>query len=177
MEYAGFWRRLGAFFIDTIVLLPLFGLNYYFGEHYRLFNLYWFVPELIFGLWFSVYLVFKYGGTPGKLLLKTRIAMIDGTSITAKAAVLRYSVLFILSTISSLAILNSYLNMSDDLYFSLSYMNRAQKIVELAPSWYGFLTILINIWIWGEFVTMLFNKKRRAVHDFIARTVVVKRNV
>ena len=67
--------------------------------------------------------------------------------------------------------------MSDEVYFSLSYMDRAKKLVELAPSWYGFTTILINIWVWGEFVTMLFNKKRRAVHDFIAGTVVVKKDV
>lgn len=103
--------------------------------------------------------------------------MIDGAPITVKAAVLRYSVLFILSTISSVALLSGYLNMSDELYFSLSYMDRAKKLVELAPSWYGFTTVLINIWVWGEFVTMLFNKKRRAVHDFIAGTVVVKKDV
>jgi uncharacterized RDD family membrane protein YckC len=175
LEYAGFWRRLGAYFIDVIVLLPLFGINYYFGEQYRLFNLYWFLPGLIISLWFSVYLVYKYGGTPGKLLLNIRIAMIDGAPITVKAAILRYSVLFILTTISSLAILSGYLNMSDELYFSLSYMDRAKKLVELAPSWYGYTTVLINIWVWGEFITMLFNKERRAVHDFIAGTVVLKK--
>jgi uncharacterized RDD family membrane protein YckC len=31
----------------------------------------------------------------------------------------------------------------------------------------------MQIWIWGEFVTMLFNKKRRAVHDYMAGTVVI----
>jgi len=28
-------------------------------------------------------------------------------------------------------------------------------------------------WFWAEVVTMLFNKKRRAVHDFIAGSVVI----
>jgi len=36
------------------------------------------------------------------------------------------------------------------------------------------VNILMQVWIWGEFLTMLFNKKRRAVHDFMAGTVVVR---
>ena len=63
--------------------------------------------------------------------------------------------------------------MSDELYFSLGYIARAQKKVELAPSWYSTVSILMQIWIWSEFVSMLFNKRRRAVHDFIAGTVVL----
>ena len=30
------------------------------------------------------------------------------------------------------------------------------------------------MWSFAEFVTMLFNKKRRAIHDYIAGTVVVR---
>jgi uncharacterized RDD family membrane protein YckC len=47
-------------------------------------------------------------------------------------------------------------------------------MVELAPAWHPTVTVLLQIWVWGEFVTMLFNKKRRAVHDFIAGTVVIR---
>ena len=97
LVYAGFWRRFGAFWIDFAVLLPLMGIAYYFGEKTRLFQLYWFIPGLLFGLWYHVYLVARYGGTPGKLLLDMRIAMTDGSAVTTNAAALRYSVLFVLS--------------------------------------------------------------------------------
>jgi hypothetical protein len=30
------------------------------------------------------------------------------------------------------------------------------------------------LWFWAEFITMLTNRKRRAVHDFIAGSVVVR---
>jgi uncharacterized RDD family membrane protein YckC len=32
---------------------------------------------------------------------------------------------------------------------------------------------LSNLWFWSEVIVLLFNKKRRALHDFIAGTVVV----
>jgi uncharacterized RDD family membrane protein YckC len=173
MIYAGFWRRFGAYWIDVLVMIPLIGLAYFCGEKSRLFQLYWFIPGLLIGIGFHVYLVKRFGGTPGKLLLNMRIAMLDGSPVTLKAASLRYSVLFILSFLSSLALLLSVLSMTDELYFSLGYIERSQKTLELAPSWYRLVSILLQVWIWSEFISMLFNKQRRAIHDFIAGTVVV----
>jgi uncharacterized RDD family membrane protein YckC len=174
LQYAGFWRRFFAYWIDALVLLPMVGVAYVLGEESRMFNLYWFIPELLIGLLFHVYLVKRYGGTPGKLMLKMRIALVDGSSITTKAAILRYSILFVLLALSSLALVMGTLAMTDALYFSLGYVARSEKIVELAPSWYFTVSVLIQVWVWGEFVTMLLNKRRRAVHDYLAGTVVVR---
>lgn len=175
LHYAGFWQRFFAYWVDLIVLLPLTGMAYLLGEKSRLFMLYWFIPGLIVGLLFHVYLVKRYGGTPGKLLLKTRIAMTDGAPVTTKASLLRYAGLFILSTLSGIALIIGTQAMTDELYFSLGYMERSTRMVELAPTWYFTVTILMQIWIWSEFITMLFNKRRRALHDFIAGTVVLRK--
>lgn len=173
MIYAGFWRRFGAYWIDFLVLMPLIVVTYFLSEKSRLFQLYWFLPGLLIGIAFHVYLVLCFGGTPGKLLLNMRIAMLDGSPVTLKAASLRYSVLFALTFLLSLALLLSVLRMSDELYFSLDYIARNLKMVELAPSWYQWVSVLLQVWIWSEFISMLFNKKRRAIHDYIAGTVVV----
>lgn len=174
MRYAGFWQRFGAYWIDLLILLPISGLAIYCGEQSRLFMLYWFVPSLALGLFYHVYLVSRYGGTPGKLLLKTRIAMQDGSAVTMKAAMIRHAVLFVLATLISVATLMGLVQMTDEAYFAYGYIERSTKLVEMAPSWYFTVSILLQIWIWGEFLTMLFNKRRRAVHDFIAGTVVVR---
>ena len=176
LRYAGFWQRFFAFIVDFLVLLPLTGLVIWLGEKSRLFMLYWFVPGIVIGLLFHVYLVKRYGGTPGKLVLKTRIAMVDGSAVTMKAAMLRYAGLLILTSLSSLALLQATLGMSDETYLSLDYITRSTKMVELAPGWYGAVSILLQVWIWSEFITMLFNKRRRALHDFIAGTVVLRKD-
>ena len=173
MIYAGFLRRFGAYLIDALVFIPLLVVAYFLSEKFRLFQVYYFVPGLLIGIAFHVYLVVRFGGTPGKLLLNIRIAMVNGSRVTLKAASLRYSVLFGLTFFSTLALCLSVLSMSDELYFSLGYIERSKKIVELSPSWYQWVSILIQVWVWSEFISMLFNKKRRAIHDFIAGTVVV----
>jgi uncharacterized RDD family membrane protein YckC len=174
LVYAGFWRRFGAYWIDAAIFLPLTGISYLLSEKTRLFFAYWFIPGLLIGLFFHVYLVKRFGGTPGKLLLKTRIALTDGTPVSTKAAFLRYSVLFILSILSSWAVLSGALAMTDEHYFSLGYIAKMEAVVSRAPAWYSIVNICLQIWVWSEFLSMLFNKRRRAIHDYMAGTVVVR---
>jgi uncharacterized RDD family membrane protein YckC len=174
LQYSGFWQRFGAYWLDIAALLPLTWLSLWLGEKSRLVSLYTFLPGLLIGLWFHVYLVKRYGGTPGKLLLRIRIARLDGSAVGYREALIRYSVLFILSTLLSIALLISMLSMSDIEYLSLGFQARSVKLVEMAPSWYQPINILLNVWVWSEFVVMLTNKRRRALHDFIAGTVVIR---
>jgi uncharacterized RDD family membrane protein YckC len=176
MLYAGFWLRFFAGCIDFAVLLPPMAVSLYFEQKSRMFHLYAFLPTLVVWLWFHVYLVERYGGTPGKLLLKIRIAMADGSQVTLKAAALRYGAVFALSGLSSWAIILAALSMTDEMYFSLSYMERNRKLVEMAPSWYFMAIMAMETWLLIGFLTMMFNKKRRAVHDFMAGTVVIRLN-
>ncbi|WP_163934923.1 RDD family protein [Paraferrimonas sp. SM1919] len=175
MDYAGFWKRFGAYWIDVIVFLPIMALSLWGNEQSRLFQLYWLVPGLIIGLWFHVYLVKTYGGTPGKLLLKIKIAKVDGSDVGYKEAMLRYSVLLVISFVMSAALIPVALGMTDAEYFSMGWQERALYMIERAPSWYNIASIAMNIWIWSEFIVMLTNKKRRALHDFIAGTVVIRK--
>lgn len=174
MTYAGFWRRFGAYWVDFVILIPLMAIGYYGSQYSRLFQLYWLLPGTVFGIWFNVYLVTRYGGTPGKLFLHTKIVMTDGSPVTRRAAFYRYSVLLLLSLASSIAMCYASLGVTSEQYFSLNYTQRSIALVAHAPNWYKAVSIALQIWIWSEFITLLFNKKRRAIHDFIAGTVVIK---
>lgn len=175
LHYAGFWQRFGAYWVDVIVLLPLIGLSLWLGEQSRLFSVYYFVPGLLIGLFFHVWLVKRYGGTPGKLLLKIKIACRDGSAVGYREAVIRYSVLFGLTTLVSIAMVMATLSMTDAEYFSLGFTERSVKLTSLTPDWYLPVNILLNVWIWSEFIVMLTNKQRRALHDFMAGTIVIRR--
>jgi len=173
MIYAGFWRRFGALWLDFIVLLPLTGLTLWGSEHYRLFYPIYFVPGVIFGLFYSVYLVRRYGGTPGKLMAGLRIRKPDGAQIGLREAFLRYLPEALLGAIVQVGLIYAYLAISDSEYFSLGIFERQKRLETLTPAWYRAAYIVLQIWIWGEFVVMMTNRKRRALHDFIAGTVVI----
>jgi uncharacterized RDD family membrane protein YckC len=176
-KYAGFWERMGSYFLDVLALIPLTLFIFWGNEQSRLFQIYYFIPGLLFSFWFHVYLVKRYGGTPGKLLLKIKISKLDGSNVNYKEAVLRYLVLFILGFIISMPIIMATLDMTDAEYYSYDWRQRASAFTQMNPVWYSFTITAMNIWIWSEFIIMLTNKKRRAIHDFMAGTVVIKNDM
>ena len=74
----------------------------------------------------------------------------------------------------SIALIIPIFHMSDAEYHSLAFMERTKRMIELAPSWYRPLRWIQTAWVWGELIVLLTNRKRRALHDFIAGTVVVQ---
>jgi uncharacterized RDD family membrane protein YckC len=173
LRYAGFWPRLASLLLDLVVMLPLAALVLLGEARYRLFSLYYFLPGILFQLFYSVYLVKQFGGTPGKLIMGIRIRKLDGQSVGYREALLRYLPDFILGLLMSMALIIPVFHMSDAEYHSFTFIERSKRMVELAPSWYKALQIVQHVWFWGELLVLLTNRKRRALHDFIAGTVVV----
>jgi uncharacterized RDD family membrane protein YckC len=175
-DYAGFWPRLGAMLIDFLIWLPVVPPSIWAEHQYRLFDLYRFVPLLVLSALYSIFLVARFGGTPGKLLMGLRITQLDGRPVTTTAAILRHLPELMLSALSTFALCLPLLAMSDAQYLEItsSMSNRMHYLRSHAPGWYGAVDILGQIWVWGEFIVLLTNRKRRALHDFIAGTVVIR---
>jgi uncharacterized RDD family membrane protein YckC len=173
LRYAGFWPRLASALLDMVVMTPLMALLFWGSAQFRLFEVYNFLPGIVFSLLYSVYLVRRFGGTPGKLMVGIRIRKLDGEPVGYREAFLRQLPDFILSTLMSIAFIVSVFHMTDAEYHSLAFMERTKRMVELTPSWHRPLQWIQNVWSWGELIVLLTNRKRRSLHDYIAGTVVV----
>jgi uncharacterized RDD family membrane protein YckC len=174
VEYGGFWRRVGAQILDALILAPL-GLLAYFGMQFSpRFYAYYLIPGIVVGLFYSVYLVKRFGGTPGKRILDMRIVMLDGSPITGSAAFWRYSVWLAVSTVSAAGAAIASLNIPLEGYESLGFLERVQMLDANTPGWANIGTYAIWGWALVAAIVMLCNQQRRATHDFIARTLVVR---
>jgi uncharacterized RDD family membrane protein YckC len=124
---------------------------------------------------FEIYFVKRFGGSPGKLIMKMRIAKLDGSRVGYREAWLRYSVFGGISILTSIALSTGALHMSNAEFAALTSKNRGKHLKEGAPPWYPPLEIAGQVWVWSEFVVLLTNKKRRALHDYMAGTVVIRK--
>lgn len=174
LRYSGIWQRIGAALIDFVIVLPLLAMDFFFGSESRYFQLYMLVPIQMATLFLHIYMVVKFGGTPGKLLMGLRIAQLDGAAVTVKHAVLRYGVLWALGLVISILTINAALGMTDAEFLSLSYLERTAAVGARVPFMTP-LTILMNVWIWGGVISALATHNRRALHDFVAGTVVLRK--
>ncbi len=66
------------------------------------------------------------------------------------------------------------LQADNEVYISLGWVKQSQYLMSLSPTFFKVHTWISNIWIYGELIVLLTNKRKRAVHDFIAGTVIVK---
>jgi uncharacterized RDD family membrane protein YckC len=173
LNYAGFWRRFGALWLDFIILIPLLALSWWGNQHFRLFDLYYFIPRHMFWLFYEVYLVRRYGGTPGKRMLGISVRKTDGSPVGYREALLRYLPGALLGALVSIGLIYAELSFTDAAYASLSFSERLKQINALVPAWYEPSHIALQIWTFSELIVMLTNRKRRALHDFIAGTIVV----
>lgn len=100
MEYAGFWIRFGARFVDNIILqIAGFGIGFAVGaamagggtpEEMAQVQIVAGLLGGLFGLIYEVFFLGKFGATPGKMALKLKVVRPDGQPIGYGRALGRY---------------------------------------------------------------------------------------
>lgn len=174
-QYGGFWIRLGAFLLDAVILVPLILLQAWLTGVSR--QIFCYTSALFLLLWtfYEVYCVKKWEGTPGKLICGLRIMTTSLGPVGWSEAWLRYSVNLVFGILSAIASIYAVGQMTDGEFSSLGYMERNRRIAELEGAAGTAIIWLNQVWAWSEFIVLLANKRRRALHDFIAGTVVIRR--
>jgi uncharacterized RDD family membrane protein YckC len=171
LRYASFGPRFGSLFLDGLISLPV-ALLLMLGTS-RFIVTGGFVLIFLFEMFYDVYLVRRFGGTPGKLIMGLKILKTNGTPITYREALLRASPDLIFSFLGSLGFLVAFSHITAAEYAALPTADHFPRLSALLPTWCSWIGIVQRIWNWGELIVLLTNRKRRAMHDFIAGTVVV----
>ena len=170
-QYLTFWPRLWAGFVDSLVLWPLAfvpTLILQLDIPLWLSIIVWFLQFLIWAA-YSVYMHGKYGQTIGKMVTKVKI--IDAKThnpISFRHAIVRDSIPILITII-----LEVYLVY----HLATGTISIDDLINGESETGAGWFLLIFAGWYLAEIITMLTNNKRRALHDFIAGTVVVRTNI
>ena len=107
-----------------------------------------------------------------KMTLKIQIVKVSGDNAGWRESVLRFIVdLFFYLSISTLMIIS--LSISSEIWGHEDFMMLINNYKSPA---YNFIYRVQQIWFWGELIVILTNKRRRAIHDYIAGTVVITKS-
>jgi len=175
-EYRTFWRRFWAGVIDSLVLWGVFYIPGRFDDYFSSPErgaatiIFWSLLLSVLTLAYTIVLHARYGQTIGKMVAKVHVLDVEETALpTYRQAVLR-DIGVIAFHVLSVVLLAAAI-------FNGTYTNDLAAVdpESVTIPWYEVVVGLAGFaWFVLEVVTMLFNKKRRALHDFIAGTVVVK---
>jgi uncharacterized RDD family membrane protein YckC len=172
-KYSTFWPRFMASWVDGLVLWPLFGLTRYilsFDPPTSIAFILWFIQST--GVYFyAVYMHGKYGQTVGKMVCKVRVLTFKKEeNINFRIALLRDSIPIVIFVVT--LIVEFYLIVVGERTIIELYRPTPESLQANS-----YLYLMPMFWIVAELVTMLTNKRRRALHDYIAGTVVARTNI
>ena len=161
-KYSTFGKRFLSGIIDGLVFIPFIIFDNYFNNIEN--NIIFIGWRLLYIFCWMLYVVIghgKYGQTLGKKITNIKVLSIDEQkTIGYKRAFLRESVWFLADVVGII-------------YFLIA-SNKAHDPDLRATVFDVYWSITALSWLFLELVTMLFNNKRRALHDYIAGSVVVK---
>lgn len=151
--------RFIAVWIDGLVISAITGvISFLIGlDLGAVINLPLSVANASAGVAYSVYMHGRFGQTLGKFFVRVRVVGLDERRISYEQAALREIVPLIVLPVSIWV--HAYVALNKNLP---------------SPALYSWVYSLALIWVVLELVTMLLNEQRRAFHDFIAKTVVVR---
>jgi uncharacterized RDD family membrane protein YckC len=114
----------------------------------------------------------KYGATPGKMVFKMKVVNEDYSKIDLFTALKRISVEAVLQGALALLAINMFLTMRQN--FAFANMMDFAKTIQVGP--YHTVNMLEAGWDYVGIMSCLFTIKRKAVHDFIAGTIVIRQS-
>ena len=161
-KYDTFWKRYLASFIDSLIFLPLPLVTH---QYERSTNTTAFLLFTILHVFlFTSYLVIghgRYGQTVGKYLMGVKVMDVN------EKDVIGYLIAFIRECVWFFA------QMAGIVYLIVSTTESVEPIAIHETYYKSIVGLITSTWFLLEVVTLLFNKKKRALHDFIAGSVVV----
>jgi uncharacterized RDD family membrane protein YckC len=156
-------KRIGAAIVDGIVFIPLLLLEQWLfrSTQNTAILISWTIFSAFLPIFYTIILHYKYGQTIGKWVVEVKVLDVGETRrITLTQSILRE--IFYLSV--------ETIGMGYFLFLAVKGNNFTPSIQDF-KDFSG-----TALWIWNllEIITMLTNSKRRAIHDFIARSVVIR---
>lgn len=172
--YAGFWKRFGAAVVDLLVFIPLiFIFTYLEGISIGIAMITVIISSTLSSM-YTIYFHYRFGATLGKMAVGIKVTLPNGSTIGLKQAILRSSVDLGFALFIIIAEVTALSKVDPEQYLSAGWLKRSEYIIPLLPAWYVIVRGGFHVWYWSELLVLLFNKRKRAIHDFIAGTVVIQ---
>ena len=174
LKYAGFWKRFCANFIDALIFIPFTFLIAFLSSHSKYLFILLQITYCFLAYGYYIYFLNRWGKTLGKMAVKIRVVQLNGEALELKHALLRYCVDMMFAVLIMLGYVIAISNIPEEKWVTIPWIEQSKEISKLQPVFFNWVTCLSIVWTYSELIVLLFNKKKRALHDFIAGTVVVR---
>ena len=170
--FVGFWERVLAFLIDGVIALPLgliTALIMKWSVVHR--NILPIILSSVVCTIAYLWLVVRFGGSPGKLIIQARIIAADGHFLSWGRA-FRRLLPGLLMSLNLLLLIGIAVSRYPDSSAHTSLAEIGSLLNEYGHPFSG-LRMVLGLIVLVDCAVILCNRRKRAIHDFVAGSYVV----
>ncbi len=166
VRFAGFWVRVGASIVDSLVMIPIAALSAYNVLEIK--SLLLALLLIVIQGIYKPFLEFNYGATLGKMATKIKVVSTNFEPITLNQSILRngfYLLMFLANMVANFMLFTNpeFLELHDVIGLSEWQAEQSTDYMTLAASMLLFFSVM--------FVAS--DLKKQALHDKIAETYCI----
>ncbi len=166
-QFASFWQRIFSGIIDLIILWPLSLASLAPPSQGYLNDLLFYAIDLCYVIFFTT----KYGQTIGKMLIGIKVISIDVRPIRLRTVLLREW--FFIQLIVCETAIRVYSSFEKNTVGNPNPTGAYAELIASYPVVNYFLAALSALMV-IDFVAIAFHPEKRALHDLIAKTRVIR---
>jgi len=173
--YAGFWLRLGAILFDNFVVLAPLTYLFHFLAADKLTSILFLVVTGLLSWAYCVICLGLLSRTLGMKLVGIKVFKVDLGTVGWKEALLRYVVDLLLALAFMYVQFPAFIGTAPEFFIGKDYGHLIIALESLNPIMKTSDSLILHLaylWTFSEVIVLLMNRKKRAIHDFIAGTVV-----
>ena len=162
---ARFWTRVAASIIDSLIFIPIIILGFYNMLDLKILPIEIFTTFL--GMFYKVYMEWKYQATFGKIAMKIKVVNENLGAISLDQSMVRFS-LYFMSYIAGL--IAQYYLFTDPDFASVETLN---DLVAMQENKRDTLSSWASVPLIVSVVMVVYDQKKQALHDKLANTYCV----
>ena len=163
---AGFWIRVGAQIVDTLVFIPIIVLS--FWNTFSLKSMTLLILSSLPGLIYKPVMESFFGATLGKMACGIKVIDDNGHKLSLSAAYVRYFPFLISAGVTLAGQFILFLSPEFQTAETMMELGQAQQGNFLAP-----IGTVLNVLVAIECIVAAFTFRKRALHDMLAESFCV----
>ena len=164
-EFAGFWIKVVASFIDSLVFIPVIVISFKNLFSWKMLGIE--ILTTFAWMFYKVFMEWKYQATIGKMAVKIKVVNESGGKITLEQSIVRFSFYF-MSYMGAL-IANYYLFTNAD-FVNVKTFN---DFVVMQESRGDVINGWANFPLMVSLSMVIFDLRKQALHDKLAKTFCI----
>lgn len=172
IKFATFWPRLGALFLDTLIIgVIILPVTYFNLSGWKIPSIY--ILTTLISITYKPFMEYRFGATIGKMAAGLVVVGYNFGKLTLNEEMKRVSFYYLPSILIAIITVRNYFSPE---FLTISGIRAFQNYVNSSNPAIPWINGIVSFFAIADCITFFSNDQRRSLHDIYAGTYVIQKS-